>query len=243
MLRHGQSQWNLENRFTGWVDVDLSPRGIEEAQIAGKALKDNDYQFDVALTSVLKRSIHTLEHVLRGLDQTDIPIHKDWHLNERHYGGLQGLNKSEMTQRHGEEQVLKWRRGYAVRPPEMSQSEVEAQHDSPQYQHLDSVPATESLADTYERVVRYWEHSVAPELHENKKILIVAHGNSLRALVKYLDGISDEDITSLNIPTGIPLVYLLNDELKPIEHFYLADSNVLEQAVSEVKKQSSSGKK
>ena len=148
-----------------------------------------------------------------------------------------------MTQRHGEAQVLKWRRGYAVRPPEMSQSEVEAQHDSPQYQHLDSVPATESLADTYERVVRYWEHSIAPELHENKKILIVAHGNSLRALVKYLDGISDEDITSLNIPTGIPLVYLLNDELKPIEHFYLADSNVLEQAVSEVKNQSSSDKK
>ena len=238
LIRHGQSQWNLENRFTGWVDVDLSPRGIEEAQRAGQSLADGGYQFDIALTSLLKRSIHTLWIVLRELDQVWLPVEKDWRLNERHYGALQGLNKAEMTQLHGAEQVHRWRRGYAVRPPQMEAKDTEVLRADPKYQIIKSVPTTESLADTFERVVDYWETVVRPLILSNKRVLISAHGNSLRALVKYLDNVSDEEITSLNIPTGIPLVYRLDDQLKPVEHFYLANQDVLEKAVSEVKHQS-----
>ncbi len=241
LLRHGQSQWNLENRFTGWVDVDLSQRGIEEARTAGQALAENGYQFDVALTSLLKRSIHTLWIVLQEIDQVWLPVQKHWHLNERHYGGLQGLNKSEMTRLHGEEQVHRWRRGYAVRPPDLTASDLESLRADPKYQDLDQVPATESLKDTFERVVQYWESDVRPLILREQRLLIVAHGNSLRALVKYLDDVSDADITSLNIPTGIPLVYHLDENLKPIEHFYLASQDALDEAVSEVKRQSTAG--
>ncbi len=239
LLRHGQSQWNLENRFTGWVDVDLSPRGIEEAKSAGIALESNGYRFDVAFTSVLLRAVHTLEVVLNELAQTDLVIVKDWHLNERHYGALQGLDKSEMTQLHGADQVHKWRRGYAVRPPAMSDPDAEKQRNDKLYSHLEHVPATESLADTSVRVVRYWNASIAPQVRNGSKVIVCAHGNSLRALVKHIDNISDDDITSLNIPTGIPLVYELDDDLKPVEHFYLADSETLDSAVSEVKNQTS----
>ncbi len=238
LLRHGQSQWNLENRFTGWVDVGLSPRGAEEARSAGIALKQDDYRFDLALTSVLRRSIDTLTEVLQQLGQTDITVHQDWHLNERHYGALQGLNKAEMSQIHGAEQIHRWRRGYAIRPPELAEPEWSELKSDPKYVHLDAVPATESLADTYVRVVKYWKNSVMHQILSGKKILIVAHGNSLRALVKYLDNISDEEITTLNIPTGIPLVYHLDANLSPIRHFYLADDTTLEKFVTEVKNQS-----
>ncbi len=238
LLRHGQSQWNLENRFTGWADVDLSERGIEEARSAGRALHDGDYRFDIALTSVLKRSIHTLWIVLHELDQVWLTVEKDWQLNERHYGALQGLNKAEMTQLHGEEQVHRWRRGYTIRPPEMEAEDLHALSVDPKYLGLQSVPSTESLEDTFNRVVAYWERSVRPLILSGKRVLIVAHGNSLRALVKYLDNMSDADITSLNIPTGIPLVYQLNDDLTPKEHFYLANQDALDKAVSEVKNQS-----
>ena len=240
LLRHGQSQWNLENRFTGWVDVGLSPRGIEEARSAGQVLNENGYQFDIAVTSLLKRSIHTLWIALEELDQMWIPVYKDWRLNERHYGGLQGLNKIEMTKLHGEKQVLKWRRGYAVRPPALEPNVNINYRTDPRYEKLESVPLTESLADTYVRVVEYWEQSIAPLLLAGQRILISAHGNSLRALVKYLDNISDEEITSLNIPTGIPLVYELDGELNAVRHFYLANDEQLKSAVSEVKNQVSS---
>lgn len=238
LLRHGQSLWNMENRFTGWADVGLSERGIEEARVAGQALLAENYRFDRALTSVLKRSIHTLWITLQELDQMWIPIQNDWQLNERHYGGLQGLNKSEMTQLHGAEQVHRWRRGYAIRPPIMDEKDLDSYRADPKYHSLETVPATESLEDTYKRVVHYWEDTIRPLITGGKRLLIVAHGNSLRALAKYLDNISDEDITSLNIPTGIPLVYRLDNDLKPIEHFYLADQSALDKAVSEVKHQS-----
>ena len=241
LLRHGQSQWNLENRFTGWVDVDLSLRGIAEAKSAGQSLRKDNYRFDMAFTSILQRSIHTLEIALNELNQTDIPVIKDWRLNERHYGSLQGLNKSEMTQLHGKSQVQKWRRGYDVRPPAMSSNEVEELRKCAPYNQLAHVPATESLADTFSRVVKYWNDSIANEIREGKRIIISAHGNSLRALVKYLDDISDDDVTSLNIPTGIPLVYELDEDLSPIEHFYLADQAALDNAVAEVKNQTKAG--
>lgn len=239
LLRHGQSQWNLENRFTGWVDVDLSPRGMEEAKNAGLALGSKGYRFDVAYTSILLRAVHTLEIVLNELDQTDLLIVKDWHLNERHYGALQGLNKSEMAQRHGADQIQRWRRGYDVRPPAMSDADTKTQRSDKLYRQLDRVPATESLADTYIRVVRFWNHSIAPQIRNGSKVIISAHGNSLRALVKYIDGISDEQITSLNIPTGIPLVYELDSDLNPVDQFYLADQSTLDSAVSEVENQTS----
>ncbi len=238
LLRHGQSQWNLENRFTGWVDVDLSERGIDEARRAGKSLAENGYHFDIALTSLLKRSIHTLWVVLSELDQVWLPVQKDWRLNERHYGSLQGLNKSEMTRLHGAEQVHRWRRGYAVRPPDMEAEQIARLRADPKYQALDEVPAAESLQDTFRRVADYWQTVVRPLVQNGSQLLIVAHGNSLRALVKYLDDVSDDAITSLNIPTGIPLVYRLDEKLKPVEHFYLADPDVLDQAVSEVTHQS-----
>ena len=239
LIRHGQSTWNLENRFTGWVDVGLSPRGVEEARTAGQELKKNNYRFDLVLTSVLRRSIDTLTEVLNQLGQIDLPVVQDWHLNERHYGALQGLNKAEMARIHGDEQVHTWRRSYSTRPPEMNAQDHDALKNDSKYSHLESVPATESLADTYVRVVDYWNDSIASEILSGKKVLIVAHGNSLRALVKYLDDVSDERITQLNIPTGIPLVYRLDDNLSPIEHFYLADESELDKSISEVQNQSS----
>ena len=239
LLRHGQSEWNLQNRFTGWVDVDLSDRGIDEARSAGRALKEKGYEFDLARTSLLKRSIRTLWLVLEQLDQMWIPVCCDWELNERHYGGLQGLNKREMAQIHGEEQVHIWRRSYSTRPPAMTEDQTsQLQHD-PRYRSMPAVPASESLEDTYVRVVRFWQDVISAEVTAGRRILIVAHGNSLRALVKYLDRISDEEITSLNIPTGIPLVYRLDGELKPTDNFYLADDQTLAKAALEVKNQSS----
>lgn len=239
LLRHGQSRWNLENRFTGWVDVELSSRGVKEALSAGQILGRYDYQFDLALTSLLKRSIHTLWLALTELDQMWVPIENHWQLNERHYGALQGLNKKEMAQIHGDEQVHRWRRGYAVQPPAMNEQQLEEFRNDPKYANLSELPATESLADTYSRVVQFWESKIKPELIDGKRLFIVAHGNSLRALVKYLDDISDDKITQLNIPTGIPLIYQLDSSLKPIEHFYLADEDQLNQAVAEVKNQGS----
>ncbi len=239
LLRHGQSEWNLQNRFTGWVDVDLSPRGIEEARNAGKLLKENGYVFDLALTSLLKRSIRTLWLALDELDQMWLPVRTNWELNERHYGALQGLNKREMSKIHGEEQVHIWRRSYSTRPPAMSKEQTSELQDNLQYANVIAVPAAESLEDTYLRVVRYWENVIAAEISSGKRLFIVAHGNSLRALVKYLDNLSEDEITSLNIPTGIPLVYQLNNDLKPIRNFYLADDEELAKAALEVENQSS----
>lgn len=239
LLRHGQSEWNLQNRFTGWVDVDLSTRGIDEARSAGRTLKEKGYEFDLAQTSLLKRSIRTLWLALEELDRMWIPVRCDWELNERHYGGLQGLNKREMAQIHGEEQVHIWRRSYSTRPPPMTEDQISRLQNDPRYQSISKVPASESLEDTYVRVERFWRDVISAEMTAGRRILIVAHGNSLRALVKFLDKVSDEDITSLNVPTGIPLVYRLDDELKPIEHFYLADDQTLARAALEVKNQSS----
>ena len=229
LIRHGQSEWNLKNRFTGWVDVGLSPRG-------GRTLKREGYEFDEAHTSVLKRCIHTLWHVLTELDQDWIPEYKDWRLNERHYGGLQGLDKSEMTAIHGAEQVHSWRRSYSVRPPELGADDARGFTGDSRYDGV-KVPKTESLADTYERVVEYWNQVITPSLRTGNKILIVAHGNSLRALVKHLDEVSDDAVSKLNIPTGMPLIYRLSSELKPLEHFYLASGDELDVAIAEVKNQ------
>src|SRR5919201_2850272 len=213
LLRHGESDWNRENRFTGWTDVDLSQKGIEEARTAGKLLKSGGYSFDVAFTSVLKRAIRTLWIALDELDLMWIPVQKSWQLNERHYGALQGLNKAEMAAKFGEEQVLVWRRSYDIRPPALEPSDPRHDAGNPRYAGID-VPRTECLKDTVARVVPYWEDTIAPALRAGRRVLIAAHGNSLRALVKHLDAISDKDIVGLNIPTGVPLVYELDDKLK-----------------------------
>ena len=237
LVRHGQSTWNLENRFTGWIDVDLSERGNSEAQRAGRTLRDAGFEFDVAFTSYLKRSIRTLWLILDELNQMWIPIHNDWRLNERHYGALQGLDKHETAERHGPEQVQRWRRGYAVRPPALDADDSShPQHDA-RYAGIDAVPAAESLADTLARVVPYWQSTIAAEVAAGKRVLVVAHGNSLRALVKHLDGISEESIVELNIPTGIPLVYDFDDELNATGHRYLGDAQAIANAVDEVRKQ------
>ncbi len=217
LLRHGQSQWNQENRFTGWVDVPLSPLGIEEARRAGQLLKNEQFEFDVAFTSVLKRAIKTLWLTLEELDLMWIPVHRSWRINERMYGALQGLDKAETAARHGEEQVKIWRRSYDVRPPELdSGSEYFPGHDR-RYRKLsaEQLPRTECLKDTVNRFLPYWESDISPALHRGDRTLIVAHGNSLRALVKHLEGIGDEEIVQLNIPTGVPLVYQLDDRLRP----------------------------
>ncbi len=237
LVRHGQSTWNLENRFTGWVDVDLSERGIEEARSAGKTLRERGYTFDQAFTSVLKRSIRTLWLIMEEMDEMWLPVHTDWRLNERHYGALQGLNKSETTKKHGEEQVLRWRRGYAVQPPPLPQDDPMNPCNEAKYAMVKNLPTTESLADTLVRVVAYWNEVVVPSLNAGQRPIMVAHGNSLRALIKHLDNISDEEIMRLNIPTGIPLVYELDDTLKPVKHFYLADEDKVSAAVNEVSNQ------
>ncbi len=240
LIRHGQSTWNLENRFTGWVDVDLSDRGLREARDAGKTLLAQGYRFDLAMTSLLKRSTRTLWLVLEEMDQMYLPIMTDWRLNERHYGALQGLDKKETALRHGDDQVLKWRRGYAIRPPALEADDPQHPSQDPKYFGIARPPDTESLADTLERVTEWWEERLAPELKADRKVLVVAHGNSLRAMVKFLLGMSEDEIMQYNIPTGIPLVFRLSDALEVVDHEYLADEAALSAAVNEVKQQASS---
>ena len=244
LLRHGESVWNKENRFTGWTDVDLSSKGIEEVKKAAELLKNDGITFDVAFTSVLKRGIRTLWIVLDEMDMMWIPVYRSWRLNERHYGALQGLNKAEVAAKYGEEQVLKWRRSYDVRPPALERSDPRYPGNDPKYRDLDQkdIPFTESLKDTVIRFVPYWHEVISPILKTGKKILIAAHGNSLRALVKHLDGISDEEITKLNIPTGIPLLYNLDKNLKPLHNCYLGDPEEVKQAIQVVKNQVKSGR-
>jgi 2,3-bisphosphoglycerate-dependent phosphoglycerate mutase len=222
LLRHGESGWNRENRFTGWTDVDLSAQGVEEARAAGRLLKAGGYAFDFAHTSLLKRAIRSLDLALEELDQLWIPVQKDWRLNERHYGALQGLNKAETAAKFGEAQVLAWRRSYDTPPPALETSDARYEARDPRYQGV-AVPKTECLKDTVARVIPYWNEAIAPAIRAGKRVLVAAHGNSLRALVKHLDGISDADIVGLNVPTGLPLVYELDDGLRPLRHYYLGD--------------------
>jgi 2,3-bisphosphoglycerate-dependent phosphoglycerate mutase len=223
LLRHGQSVWNQENRFTGWVDVPLSSLGVEEAQRAGRALRARRHEFDVAYTSLLKRAIKTLWIVLEELDQMWIPVHRSWRLNERMYGALQGLNKAETAAKHGDEQVKLWRRSYATPPPPLPPDDAAWPGRDRRYAGLqrDEVPSSESLQDTVRRFLPFWQSDIVPSLARGQRVLIAAHGNSLRALIKHLDGVGDDDIVGLEIPTGVPLVYELDDALRPIRHYYL----------------------
>ena len=222
LLRHGESDWNRENRFTGWTDVDLSAQGLAEARAGGKLLRSEGYAFDQAFTSTLKRAIRTLWIALDELDRMWLPVEKSWRLNERHYGALQGLNKAEMAAKFGEEQVLVWRRSYDIPPPALATDDPRYEGRDPRYAGV-KVPLTECLKDTVARVVPYWEGTIAPAVRAGKRVLVAAHGNSLRALVKHLDGIGDAEIVKLNIPTGIPLVYELDESMKPLKHYYLGD--------------------
>ncbi|MCL5030659.1 MAG: 2,3-diphosphoglycerate-dependent phosphoglycerate mutase [Bacteroidetes bacterium] len=225
LLRHGESIWNKENRFTGWTDVDLSEQGILEAKNAGQILKSEGYAFDMAFTSVLKRAIRTLWLTLDGLDLMWIPVERSWRLNERHYGALQGLNKAETAAKFGEEQVRIWRRSYDIQPPALDKNDLRYPGNETRYKNLsaEELPVTECLKDTVNRFVPYWEKRIAPVVKSGQKVIIAAHGNSLRALVKYLDKVSDEEIVELNIPTGIPLVYELDENLNPLKHYYLGN--------------------
>ncbi|WP_142525120.1 2,3-diphosphoglycerate-dependent phosphoglycerate mutase [Methylacidimicrobium cyclopophantes] len=243
LLRHGESIWNRENLFTGWVDVDLSERGKEEALRAGERLREAGFRFDEAYTSVLKRSIRTLWIVLDALDQMWIPTVCAWQLNERHYGALQGLNKKEMARKYGEEQVLLWRRSYDVRPPQLSPDDPAHPRHDPRYSSVPagSLPTGESLEDTLARVIPYWRGEIAPRIRAGKRLIVAAHGNSLRALVKYLDGMSEEEIVKLNIPTGIPLLYELDSELRPIGRRYLASDEEVARAAANVVAQGQAG--
>jgi 2,3-bisphosphoglycerate-dependent phosphoglycerate mutase len=239
LLRHGESQWNKENRFTGWTDIDLTEKGIEEAKSAGKLLKAEGFTFDVVYTSVLKRAIHTLWNVLDEMDLAWIPVYRTWRLNEKSYGDLQGLNKAETAQKYGEDQVLLWRRSYDVRPPQLDIKDKRHPSNELKYNKIDKnlLPATECLKDTVERFLPYWNETIKPALFDKQKVLIVAHGNSLRALVKYLDNLSDEEILKINIPTGIPLIYELDEKLNVKSKKYLGDEEVINQAMNSVKNQ------
>jgi 2,3-bisphosphoglycerate-dependent phosphoglycerate mutase len=239
LLRHGESDWNKQNRFTGWTDVELSESGREEAKAGGRLLKEGGFAFDIAYTSVLKRAIHTLDLVLTELDQVWVPVVKTWRLNERHYGALQGLNKAETAAEHGEAQVLVWRRSYDIPPPSLETKDSRNALTDPRYTAVPvkDIPLAECLKDTVERVMPYWHEVMAPAVHAGRRILIAAHGNSLRALVKYLDGIPDEEIVGLNIPTGIPLVYELDDRLEPRKHYYLGDQDELRKKMEAVANQ------
>jgi 2,3-bisphosphoglycerate-dependent phosphoglycerate mutase len=239
LLRHGESTWNKENRFTGWTDVDLSEKGLQEAHKAGVTLKKEGFVFDVAFTSVLKRAIRTLWITLDEMDLMWIPIHHSWRLNERHYGGLQGLNKSETAAKYGEEQVLIWRRSYDIQPPKLEESDQRYPGSDPRYKGMakKDIPYTECLKDTVARFLPYWHEQIAPAIASGKRVVIAAHGNSLRALVKYLDNISDDKIVSLNIPTGMPLVYELADNLKAVKHYYLGDPEEVAKAMQQVANQ------
>jgi len=243
MMRHGESAWNLENRFTGWTDVDLTPHGVEEAIRAGRLLKEKGYAFDIAYTSVLKRAIKTLNVALEEMDQLWLPTSKHWRLNERHYGALQGLNKSETAAKFGDEQVLIWRRAYAIAPDPLALDDPRHPRFDPRYASLSpaELPATECLKDTVARVLPFWHATLAPAIRAGERLLVSAHGNSMRALVKYLDGISDADIVGLNIPNGIPLVYELDDALKPIRSYYLGDAEAAAAAAAAVARQASGG--
>ena len=239
LLRHGESVWNKENLFTGWTDVDLSQKGLTEAAAAGTTLKEEGYTFDIAYTSVLKRAIRTLWLTLDGMDLMWIPVVRDWRLNERHYGALQGLNKAETAAKYGDDQVLIWRRSYDTPPPDLDKDDERYPGHDPRYADLsdDQLPTTECLKDTVARFLPMWHEVIAPVVKSGKKVLIAAHGNSLRALVKYLDDISEDEIVSLNIPTGIPLVYELDEDLKPIKHYYLGDQDAINAAINKVANQ------
>jgi 2,3-bisphosphoglycerate-dependent phosphoglycerate mutase len=241
LLRHGESTWNQENRFTGWTDVDLSERGVAEAKEAGRLLREGGYVFDIAFTSVLKRAIRTLWISLDALDLMWIPVTKSWRLNERHYGALQGLNKAETAAKHGEAQTKIWRRSYDIPPPPLTPDDPRHPSRDPRYASLDAqdLPLTESLKDTVARFLPYWHDTIAPAIRSGQRVLIAAHGNSLRALVKYLDTIDEQTIVGLNIPTGIPLVYELDDALKPTRHYYLGDPAAAEAAAAKVAAQAS----
>ncbi len=242
LLRHGESDWNRENRFTGWTDVDLSVKGRQEAQEAGQVLKREGFTFDVAYTSVLKRAIRTLWIAMDAMDLLWVPVHRSWRLNERHYGALQGLNKSETAARFGEDQVKIWRRSYDIPPPALEPTDERFPGHDPRYRHLspEELPLTECLKDTVARFLPYWEQSVAPQVRAGQKVLIAAHGNSLRALIKYLDNVTESDIINLNVPTGMPLVYELDDNLKPLKNYYLGDPEKVRAAMDAV---ASQGKK
>ncbi len=239
LIRHGESTWNLENRFTGWTDVALTPTGVEQAIQAGRLLKAEGYEFDVAYTSVLKRAIWTLWHALDQMDRTWLPVVNDWRLNERHYGALQGLNKAETARQYGGEQVLVWRRSYDTPPPSLDAADPRCERSDRRYAGLAAgeVPLTECLKDTVARVLPFWNERLAPAIRSGQRIVVAAHGNSMRALVKYLDGISDADIVGLNIPNGIPLVYELDDALKPIRSYYLGDAEAAAKAAAAVANQ------
>ena len=236
LIRHGESVWNLENRFTGWTDVGLTPTGVEQAREAGRLLKDAGIEFDLAYTSVLKRAVWTLWHTLDTMDRTWLPIQHDWRLNERHYGALQGLNKADTARKYGDEQVLVWRRSYETPPPALEPGDARSERGDLRYAKLAAgeVPLTECLKDTVARVLPCWDERLAPALRAGQRLVISAHGNSIRALVKYLDGISDDAIVGLNIPNGIPLVYELDSELKPLRHYYLGDADAAEKAAAAV---------
>ena len=239
LIRHGESEWNRLNLFTGWTDVDLSEKGREEAKAAGQLLKAEGYDFDVCYTSYLKRAIHTLNHVLDEMDRAWLPVVKSWKLNERHYGALQGLNKSETAEKYGEEQVKIWRRSFDVKPPALDPADGRSALNQPMYRGVERalLPACESLETTIERVVPYFNEAVKPDMRSGKRVLIAAHGNSLRALVKYFDGISDADIVSVNIPTGTPLVYEFDDDFKPLRSYYLGDQEKLKAKMEAVANQ------
>ncbi len=234
LCRHGQSDWNLKNLFTGWTDVDLTEKGIDEAVAAGKLLKELGYEFDIAYTSVLQRAIRTLWLMLDEMDRMWIPVIRDWRLNERHYGALQGLNKAETAAKYGDDQVHIWRRSYDIPPPDLDADDERHPAHDVRYAGIDNLPSTESLATTLQRVAPYWENVIEPDLRAGKNVLIAAHGNSLRALVKMLDGISDDEITGFNIPTGVPIAYELDDQLKPLSREFLGDPDAVAKAAAAV---------
>ena len=239
LIRHGESTWNLDNRFTGWTDVDLTETGIAQAKNSGQLLKAEGYDFDIAYTSVLKRATRTLWHVLDEMDQTWLPVVHSWRLNERHYGDLQGLNKGETAKKFGDEQVLVWRRSYDTPPPPLEPQDPRCERGDTRYSRLapEQVPLSECLKDTVARVLPFWNESMAPAIRAGRRLVVAAHGNSIRALVKYLDGVSDKEIVGLNIPNGIPLVYELDDELKPLRHYYLGDAEAAAAAAAAVASQ------
>ena len=239
LIRHGESTWNLENRFTGWTDVDLTATGVEQAKNAGRLLKAEGYDFDIAYTSVLKRAVWTLWHALDQMDRTWLPVRHAWRLNERHYGGLQGLNKADMAKQYGDAQVLVWRRSYDTPPPALEPQDPRSERSDVRYAQLDpsQVPLTECLKDTVARVLPFWNESIAPAILSGKRVVVAAHGNSIRALIKYLDGISDADIVEKNVPNGVPLVYELDANLKPIRSYYLGDAEAAAKAAAAVANQ------
>lgn len=244
LIRHGESTWNVDNRFTGWTDVDLSPKGVGEAHEAARLLKEGGYTFDVAHTSTLKRAIRTLWLLLDDMDLMWLPVHRSWRLNERHYGALQGLNKAETAAKYGDAQVLTWRRSFADPPPALAPDDERHPCHDRRYAGLsaEELPACESLKDTIARFLPYWHQTIAPDVSAGKRVIVAAHGNSLRALVKYLDNMGDDEVVGLNIPTGVPLVYELDDDLKPLKHYYLGDPDAVRKAAEAVAKQAQRGK-